>query len=141
MSKKGLMVLVLLLSVAAAGILVSCAGNGSGAGGVAVTFTFMDRLTGDPVSGVSMHVNGEQKSSDAQGQIGLSTDSSSMRLEMYVNPVTLLGLGFFIDGPGVYWYFAFTAETSFTRTIILEPLPDSPVGYAIDGSVYKNLTI
>jgi hypothetical protein len=79
-------------------------------------------------------MNGEAKTAGADGKVSSSADGP-IRLEGYIDPVTLYDLGFEIIDPIFYFYFAFTVDSSFSRTVILEPMPDSPAGYAIGGSV------
>jgi hypothetical protein len=130
MAKAGIVVISILML----GFLFSCGGEVGGGGGVMVTLVFVDQLSGDAVPGVVVYLNGEEKTSGADGRVTASADGS-LRLEGYIDPVTLYDLGFYLIDPISNFYFAFTVDSSFSRTVILEPLPDSPAGYAIRGSV------
>ncbi|MBN2323219.1 MAG: hypothetical protein JXQ30_05755 [Spirochaetes bacterium] len=127
---------IVAISILLLGILFSCGEEGGGTGPVTVTYTlvFVDQLSGDAVPGVVVYMNGEAKTAGADGKVSSSADGP-IRLEGYIDPVTLYDLGFEIIDPIFYFYFAFTVDSSFSRTVILEPLPDSPAGYVIYGSV------
>jgi len=127
---------VVFLVTAVAVCVISCGGEGGG--GVTVTLAFVNRLSGDPVPGVVAYVNGEAKTAGVDGKVSSSAEGP-LRLEGYVDPAALWDLGYTMFGPPfVYWYFAFTVQQSFTRTLILEPMPampDSRGTAAITGSV------
>ena len=133
--------LVFLITAVSVGML-SCAGGGSGS--VTYVLTFVDRYSGDPVPGVVVYLNGEAKTAGLDGKVSVSAEGP-LRLEGYVNPVALFDLGYEFFDSSLYFYFAFTASGSVSRTLILEPLSGPPEGYEISGTVsgiqWGNITV
>jgi len=127
-------VIVMFTIVALVGI-ISCANEAEES--ISVSLVFIDELTGDPIQGVEMFVNGTFLTSGPDGTVTVSAGGPELRLEGYFDMVKLYDLGYQISDSLYYLYFSFTATSSFSRNIHCSQLPNGDNWISISGAVYR----
>ena len=124
--------LLFVMAVVVSFSLLLCTSCGDGDGVITVTVFFIDHLTGYPIEGIVVTVNGQQETSDASGSVSVSSEDASMILEAYLDLEQFSGLEYQAGNGAVFE--RFTVTSSFTGTYFIDPLSDS-LAFQISGTI------
>jgi hypothetical protein len=95
---------------------------------------FIDRLTGEPVEGIAVTVNGEQLMSDDLGFVYVCAQADSLLFEAYMDLEQLDDLGYQPGYGSIFERFTVTGFCDRIGTYYLDPLSDS-LAFQVSGSV------